>query len=35
MDVLKYQGIIEEIESGIDRLEDVANTIETIYLKQS
>jgi uncharacterized protein len=35
MDVLKYQGIIEEIEAAIDRLEDVANTIETIYLKQS
>jgi uncharacterized protein len=35
MDVLKFKEIIEQIEGGIDRLEDVANTIETIYLKQS
>jgi predicted phosphate transport protein (TIGR00153 family) len=35
MDVLKFKEIIEEIEGGIDRLEDVANTIESIYLKQS
>lgn len=35
MDVLKWKDIIEEIEAGIDRLEDVANTIEAIYLKQS
>ena len=35
MDVLKYKEIIEEIEQGIDRLEDVANTIESIYLKHS
>lgn len=35
MDVLKYKEIIEEIEHGIDRLEDVANTIESIYLKHS
>ena len=35
MDVLKYKDIIEEIEHGIDRLEDVANTVETIVLKQS
>ncbi|HYN35653.1 MAG TPA: DUF47 family protein [Actinomycetota bacterium] len=35
MDVLKYKKIIEEIEQGIDRLEDVANTIESIYLKHS
>lgn len=35
MDVLKWKDIIEEIEAGIDRLEDVANTIEGIYLKQS
>jgi predicted phosphate transport protein (TIGR00153 family) len=34
MDVLKHQGIIEEIESAIDRLEDVANTVESIVLKQ-
>jgi uncharacterized protein Yka (UPF0111/DUF47 family) len=35
MDVLKWKEIIEQIEQGIDRLEDVANTIETISLKQS
>jgi uncharacterized protein len=35
MDVLKFKDIIEEIEQAIDRLEDVANTIETIVLKQS
>jgi uncharacterized protein Yka (UPF0111/DUF47 family) len=32
---LKWKEIIEQIEQGIDRLEDVANTIETISLKQS
>ena len=35
LDVLKSKEIIEEIEQGIDRLEDVANTVETIFLKQS
>jgi uncharacterized protein len=35
MDVLKFKEIIEEIEQAIDRLEDVANTIESIVLKQS
>ena len=35
MDVLKFKEIIEEIEHAIDRLEDVANTIESIFLKQS
>src|ERR671916_429067 len=35
MDVLKFKEIIEEIEGAIDRLEDVANTLESIYLKQS
>jgi predicted phosphate transport protein (TIGR00153 family) len=34
MDVLKYKDVIEEIEQAIDRLEDVANTIEGIVLKQ-
>jgi uncharacterized protein len=34
MDVLKYEKIIEEIEQAIDCLEDVANTIESIVLKQ-
>lgn len=33
MDVLKYEKIIEEIEQAIDRLEDVANTVESIVLK--
>jgi predicted phosphate transport protein (TIGR00153 family) len=35
MDVLKYKEIIEQVEQAIDRLEDVANTIESIFLKQS
>ncbi|MDQ4144654.1 MAG: DUF47 family protein [Actinomycetota bacterium] len=35
MDVLKYKEIIEEIEHAVDRLEDVANTVESIYLKHS
>ena len=35
MDVLKFKDIIEEVEQAIDRLEDVANAIETIVLKQS
>ena len=34
MDVLKWKDIIEEIETAVDRLEDVANTIEGIVLKQ-
>ncbi|HYP24811.1 MAG TPA: DUF47 family protein [Actinomycetota bacterium] len=34
MDVLKFKDIIEEIEQAIDRLEDVANTIESIVMKQ-
>ena len=34
MDVLKYKDIIEEVEAAIDRLEDVANTVESIVLKQ-
>ncbi|MFN2526534.1 MAG: DUF47 domain-containing protein [Actinomycetota bacterium] len=34
MDVLKFKEIIEEIEQAIDRLEDVANAIESIVLKQ-
>lgn len=34
MDVLKWQDIVEEIEQGIDALEDVANTIESISLKK-
>jgi uncharacterized protein Yka (UPF0111/DUF47 family) len=31
---LKYEKIIEEIEHAIDRLEDVANAVESIVLKQ-
>ena len=34
MEVLKWQAIVEEIEGGIDALEDVANVIESIALKQ-
>lgn len=34
MDVLKYKEIIEEIEQAMDRLEDVANIVESIVLKQ-
>jgi uncharacterized protein len=34
MDVLKFEKIIEEIEAAIDRLEDVANAVESIVLKQ-
>ncbi len=34
MDVLKYKDIIEETEQAMDRLEDVANTVEGIVLKQ-
>jgi predicted phosphate transport protein (TIGR00153 family) len=35
MDVLKWKDIVEEIEQGIDALEDVANTIEGIVLKKA
>jgi uncharacterized protein len=35
MDVLKFKDIIEEVEHGIDKLEDVANTVEGIVLKSS
>jgi predicted phosphate transport protein (TIGR00153 family) len=35
MDVLKWKEIIEQIEGAIDRLEDVANTIESISLKHT
>jgi predicted phosphate transport protein (TIGR00153 family) len=35
MDVLKFKEIIEQIEGGIDRLEDVANAVESIALKHS
>jgi len=35
MDVLKWKEVIDELEAAIDRLEDVANTLEGIALKQS
>lgn len=35
IDVLKFKSVIEEIEQAIDKLEDVANVIESIHLKQS
>ncbi len=35
MDVLKWKEIIDELEAAIDRLEDVANTLEGISLKQA
>lgn len=34
MEVLKWRGIVEEIEGAIDALEDVANVVETIAVKQ-
>ncbi|HSL67023.1 MAG TPA: DUF47 family protein [Actinomycetota bacterium] len=34
MDVLKWKDIIDELEGAMDRLEDVANTLESIALKQ-
>jgi predicted phosphate transport protein (TIGR00153 family) len=33
MDVLKWKEIIDELEAAIDRMEDVANTLEGIALK--
>ena len=35
MDVLKWKEVIDELEAAIDRLEDVANTLEGIALKQT
>lgn len=35
LEVLKWKHIIEEIEQAIDRVEDVANTLEAIVLKQT
>lgn len=35
MDVLKWTNIIDELEAAMDELEDVANTIESIALKQA
>jgi len=33
MDVLKWKDILEQMESAIDRCEDVANVVETITVK--
>ncbi len=35
MDVLKWKEVIDELEAAIDMLEDVANTLEGISLKQT
>jgi uncharacterized protein len=35
MDVLKWKGVIDELEAAIDQLEDVANLLESLALKQS
>ena len=35
MDVLKHKDVIEEMENALDSLEGVANTIESIVLKQA
>jgi uncharacterized protein len=35
MDVLKWKDIIDELEAAMDRLEDVANTLESIALKHA
>jgi predicted phosphate transport protein (TIGR00153 family) len=35
MDVLKWKGIIDELEAAMDEVEDVANTLEGIALKQA
>lgn len=35
MDVLKWKEILDEVEAATDQLEDVANVLETIALKQA
>ncbi len=35
MDVLKWKDIIDQMEKAMDKLEDVANTVEGISLKQA
>ena len=35
MDVLKWKGILHEMEAAIDRCEDIGNTVESIALKQA
>jgi len=34
MDVLKWKGILDEIEAALDQIEDVANNLEGLALKQ-
>jgi uncharacterized protein Yka (UPF0111/DUF47 family) len=35
MDVLKWKDILEQMESAIDRCEDIANTVESIVVKHA
>jgi uncharacterized protein Yka (UPF0111/DUF47 family) len=35
MDVLKWKAVIDEAEAALDTLEDVANLLEAISLKQT
>jgi hypothetical protein len=35
MDVLKHKEVVEQLETAIDGLENVANTIESIVLKHA
>ena len=35
VDIVKFKDFVEEIEAAIDKLKDVADTVETIYLKHS
>jgi uncharacterized protein Yka (UPF0111/DUF47 family) len=35
MDVLKWKDILDELEAAMDELEDVANALEGIALKQA
>jgi uncharacterized protein Yka (UPF0111/DUF47 family) len=35
MDVLKLKDIIDELEAGIDKLEDVSDVLESIALKNA
>ena len=35
MDVLKWKDLVDQLESAIDKAEDVANTLESIVLKHA
>src|SRR6266508_4316642 len=35
MDVLKWKGVLDELEAATDQLEDVANTLESLALKHA